>query len=156
MSTLKKILAAIEAAESERITTANVMCQDVITISSENKVVDAIRLMEKHSISQLPVLDQDNRIVGSIQESTIVKELLIENSDIIFEEKIKDVMEDSFPIVGLEERIENIYPIIARGTPAVLVVDRGKLMGIVCKIDLLRKISTQKNGWNDKKHISTK
>src|SRR5690606_34185871 len=46
------------------------------TVGQELKVGDAIRLLNQHSISQIPVTDTEGEIVGSLTDSTILGKLI--------------------------------------------------------------------------------
>ena len=62
-----------EAAEFLRRTAiAAIMTRDVITIEPEALVEDAAKLIQRHRISSLPVLDASMRLVGILTESDIL------------------------------------------------------------------------------------
>ena len=42
-------------------------------VSRETKVSDALALMVEHDYSQLPVIDDDGRLLGIISEDSIIK-----------------------------------------------------------------------------------
>lgn len=50
----------------------NVMNTNVITVSPEATLEDAIKILAKNRISGLPVVDSDNKVVGVITEKDIV------------------------------------------------------------------------------------
>ena len=93
LSTLRKIVAAMSEYEKKQVTAGEVMFSPVISISPDASVKDAIELMRKNGISQMPVIE-NGRLIGSINEGTIMK-YLSEGCD-VFEKRVKDVMEDSF------------------------------------------------------------
>ncbi len=49
-----------------------VMVDKVITISCDTKTLEAIRLMQKHNIGCLPVLNQDQKLVGVVTEKDLL------------------------------------------------------------------------------------
>jgi CBS domain-containing protein len=52
---------------------ADVMVSDVITIGPEESVAEAARLMALNDVSALPVIDDDERLVGIISEADLMR-----------------------------------------------------------------------------------
>lgn len=115
----------------------DIMAKHIISIESNDRVEDAARLMRQHSISQLPVFAGE-KSVGSVSERTILR-LLEDAKDphMVFNKRVKDVMEDSFPVVSEDTPIELLYSFMDF-FQAVLVSKREKVMGIITKADLLK------------------
>jgi len=146
LSTLSKIFNAITSSR-ERKSASQVMHSPVISVEAKDTVRKAVELMEKKGLSQMPVLDR-GKLVGSIQESTLIRTILeSKEPHKVFELSLRNVMEESFPTVGPTASADEILALLTRGTPAVLVVDRGDLIGIVTKIDV---ISATKHGKGEK------
>jgi cystathionine beta-synthase len=101
--------------------------------------------MEKHGISQLPVIGRKGRVAGSLQEITIMRALTQTrfSRNKIFIKKVGNLMEKPFPMVSPETDIEEISSLLLQGNPAVLVTDRGKNVGIITKIDLIKAFSSR-------------
>jgi predicted transcriptional regulator len=139
LSTLKKILNALTLAKVER-TVKDVMHHPVITIHSSDTVRKAIDLMKKNDISQIPVLEK-GRIAGSIQESTLMNKIYksrkpetVLNTHVY---NIMDPVESAFVYANLKTQIDEVLNTLSSGIPAVLVFEKGRLLGIVTKIDVL-------------------
>jgi len=140
LSTLKRILEAIKLVEMKAKTAKtarDVMYSPVITIKHKEKVKKAIELMEKYAISQLPVVNENNIPIGSITESTVLKKILTEDPEKIFQLRVEEIMEESFPTITPSTNIKDIQELILRKYPAVLVMEKGKIVGIITKIDLI-------------------
>jgi len=140
LSTLKRILEAIKLVEMKvktAKTARDVMYSPVITIKHKEKVKKAIELMEKYAISQLPVVNENNIPIGSITESTVLKKILTEDPEKIFQLRVEEIMEESFPTITPSTNIKDIQELILRKYPAVLVMEKGKIVGIITKIDLI-------------------
>ncbi len=136
LSTLKKIVDVIAAVE-ERRTAQAVMHSPVITINAWDPVRKAVELMKEHNISQMPVL-RDSKIVGGIQESTLIGKIAYSKEPaVIFNTPVQNVMEDAFATVDPSTNVEDVFDLLLRGQPAVLVVEKGRLLGIVTKIDII-------------------
>lgn len=51
----------------------DVMSQPVVTVRSQQDVLEAEQLMHDHQIRRLPVVEQDGRLVGYVTTATIAK-----------------------------------------------------------------------------------
>ena len=136
LSTVRKILGALSLIKEGKIA-KDVMHSPVITVKSVDTVRQAVELMRKHNISQLPVL-KDKFMVGSVKESTIIHRI-IRGGNIrkMFFTPIYNIMENPFITVNPSMGIDEVLSIMSSGHPAVLVINKGTLIGIITKIDVL-------------------
>ncbi len=144
LSTMNKILNALTGFQEKR-TAADVMHADVIVVETKDSVRRAVELMEKHGISQMPVLES-GRVAGSVQESTLMRRILQSRElEKAFNSTLVNVMEDSFPIVSSNADMDEILGFLAHEQPAVLVTDKGQITGIITKIDVISSARTRKS-----------
>lgn len=137
LSTVRRIFNAITSIQSERKKAKDIMHIPVVTIDAMDTIKSAITLMKKYAISQLPVL-RENKLIGSIQESTLLDKLVdSKNSDRFFSNSVYNIMEKSFPVVEPEADVNYVINVLSRENSAVLVIDNKKIVGIITKIDLL-------------------
>jgi predicted transcriptional regulator len=137
LSTVRRIFNAITSIQSERKKAKDVMHSPVVTIDAMDTIKSAITLMKKYAISQLPVL-RENKIIGSIQESTLLDKLVdSKDSDRFFSNSVYNIMEKSFPVVEPNADVNYVVNVLSRENSAVLVIDNKKIAGIITKIDLL-------------------
>lgn len=136
LSTVRKILGALSLIKEGKIA-KDVMHSPVITVKSTDTVRKAVELMRKHNISQLPVL-KEKFMVGSVKESTIIHRI-IRGGNIrkMFFTPIYNIMENPFITVNPSMGIDEVLSIMSSGHPAVLVIDKETLIGIITKIDVL-------------------
>jgi len=135
LSTLRKIITAITASK-EKKTAKDIMHIPVITVNITDSIRKAVEIMRRRDVSQLPVL-RGKRVVGSIQEATIVKRLLLAREpEKVYGSSVQDVMEGPFATVNENTSITDVLTILGQGEPAVLVLNEiGNLAGIITKID---------------------
>lgn len=134
LSTLQKILSAITSTEEKNLA-QYIMHTPVISVDVTDRVRRAVDLMKKYDVSQLPVL-RGRRVVGSIQESTLVKRLLLSREpERVYNGFVQDIMEAPFVAVDPSAGLNEILTLLGQGHPAVLVLDEGNLVGIITKID---------------------
>jgi predicted transcriptional regulator len=97
-------------------------------------VRDAIELMRKRDLSQLPVR-KGGAIVGCISENQAI-DLLFHRGD-LSKLRIEEVMGPPLPVMPADTPAEEIASMLSRGTKAVLV-DKGKgELAVLTKFDLI-------------------
>jgi cystathionine beta-synthase len=111
--------------------------QKLLTVSSASQVSEALQLMTKFDISQIPVLD-GNELVGSLNESRLFSQLIADAS--IKDCKVAEVMDKPFPIVAPESSIEDVSRLITKENNAVLVIERSGNIHIITKHDIIQAI----------------
>jgi ribonuclease J len=78
---------------------------------------------------------KSSKIVGSITESSIIRAILSKGK--ANKLKVRDCMDKPFPTVSPSERLEVLSKLLLEN-PAVLVVDGGKVVGIITKQDVMK------------------
>lgn len=136
LSTMRSIIKALRDAERREVKLKDVMTHPVMSVRSTDTVHSAIQLMREKGFSQVPVVSKGFP-VGSISERTIVH-LLSEkkNTEELSKAFVGDIMGAPFPMVEPGASTEEVYGMLEEAA-AVLVVERGKLVGLVSKSDLL-------------------
>jgi len=142
LSTLQRILEVLLEAISERETVTQCMKSPIIVVNENDTLEKAINLMDKHGISQLPVLDKDHKVIGTVYESTLLKAVITHGKQVL-SKPVREYMEEPLPQVPPNTPIHAIEELLLV-YPAVLVVDGRKPIGIVTKIDVLRWYATVK------------
>jgi predicted transcriptional regulator len=93
--------------------------------------------MEENDFSQLPVMDNGIQ-VGSISEARLVSEITSEKDFTKISNKpVEGVMNDGFPTVSKNLDVATVSKFV-EANPAVLVVDKGKVVGIITKADIIK------------------
>ncbi|UHG91820.1 cystathionine beta-synthase [Spirosoma oryzicola] len=105
------------------------------TIGSGVSVGQAIHVLNRHSISQIPIVDESGQIVGSITDSTILNKLIEDPT--VKEKPVSDVMDKPFKFVGLDNTIDSLSSLIDRENKALLVRDEKEQIHIITQADLL-------------------
>jgi len=135
ISTLRKILNVINQTLRDVETVDKIMTSPVIYVSVNTPVTQVIDIMDSKGISQVPVVDVNNKVVGTIYESTLIK--ASKTGKNLKKLLAKDVMESPLPQVPKETPITVIEPLLLI-YPAILITNRDSLKGIITKIDLIR------------------
>jgi cystathionine beta-synthase len=109
----------------------------LITVTPEQTVAEAVELMKKYDIEQIPVL-HGQEIIGSISENGLFKKIF-DNPD-IKTATVQSVLENNFPIVGFDTPVEKISTLIDKENGAVLAKDEAGNFHIVTKYDVLQSL----------------
>jgi len=112
--------------------------QKLITVQKDETVSDAIDLMRKFDISNLPVRNGED-MVGSVSESGLFNKV-IESSE-IRKQAVSAVMEEAFPVVPFNMPVEKISHLISKQNGAVLGKDETGEFHIVTKYDLIQSLA---------------
>ncbi len=138
----KAIFDTLESIERRNETKAKDICHGkLVGIQSHEPISRAVRLMRETGFSQLPVFNGE-RLVGSLTERTIIQKLLSSpNPEVVSKREVETIMDDAFPMVNELTPVSMISALL-QFEPAVLVLRRGRVLGIVTKADLLKVIKS--------------
>lgn len=137
LDTLKEVEIAKESEKKKKLLAKDIMKSPVIYASPMDTIRKASKLMEENDISQLPVLENGLQ-VGSISETHVIKEMTSEKDmSNLSSRKVKEIMVEGFPTVGKNTDIEVISNLV-KANPAVLVVEKGRAVGIITKTDVIK------------------
>jgi cystathionine beta-synthase len=113
---------------------------DLITIGSHQKVGEAIDLMQRYSISQLPVIrdgDVDSLadVIGSLQDRDLL-DRVFKNPDALHED-VAAAMQPPLAAIDADEPLDEVFATLTGRTNAVVVARGGKPVGVLTRTDLL-------------------
>ena len=113
---------------------------DLITIGSHQKVGEAIDLMQRYSISQLPVIrdgDVDSLadVIGSLQDRDLL-DRVFKNPDALHED-VAAAMQPPLAAIDADEPLDEVFATLTGRTNAVVVAREGKPVGVLTRTDLL-------------------
>ena len=105
----------------------------LVSVSPNHLVGEALQMMNQYGLSQLPVLEE-GKSVGSLREGKMMSKLL-KNRDLV-KSSVSEVMEKGFPVIDEAVSIEQAAKYL-KDSPAVLVEEYGRIVGIVTRYDVL-------------------
>jgi cystathionine beta-synthase len=124
---------------SQPATAADVLAvrarQNVLTLTPNHTVHDAIEMCQTNAISQIPIAEGD-RSVGAIQEVTLAR--LLHSGDASQRHaKLRDVMARPLPEVTGGTAVDEVYRLLMAGHTGVVVRQDGGIAGLITRIDLV-------------------
>lgn len=108
-----------------------------IGIEQSATVRAAMEQMKDHDFSQMPVLNEQEEVVGALTESQVLAYLLdnpIKHSEIA----IKEIMREPFPELDAATSISQLRHYISKENPAVIVRDRSGARHLIAQYDILQ------------------
>lgn len=116
--------------------------QKLITVDADSTINDALTVMNKFGISQMPV-KKGSDFVGSLNDSVLFSKLFADPS--LKTKKVEELMQAPFPMVSEHAPMEEISKMINKENNAVLMTDLGGGVHIITKHDLIQGISQMTN-----------
>lgn len=141
VSTLMKIYSALKEYVEEEVAIENVMHYPVIGVKTQDPLDYIVEVMWNNGISQVPVFDRNNNVVGTVHERDVV-EAFLKKREKAARLKAIDVMSDPLPMVSKRTKLSSVVKLLRSDIPAVLVVDEYNVIGIVTKSDVMRFYSS--------------
>lgn len=137
-------LGYIEAEEEEKITVESILqakpqnVPPMIAVALNDPVSSAVELMRKHDVSQLPVVEEGH-VLGTVHDDTIMKKLL--TKQVSFSQPVQEIMDIPLPTIDAEEGLPVLYKQLIGDHNAVVVVKKGKAVGVLTKMDVISHLS---------------
>lgn len=137
----KLIFDILESLERRReMKVEQIMHREVVGVDKKDSVAKVARLMSETGYSQLPVFNEEKKVVGSVTEKTILDRIVkAKDPKELSNLPVEEIMESAFPTLDEKSPIE-AASFLLQYSPAVLVVSKGEVVGIVTKADLLKTI----------------
>ncbi|HEX7317997.1 MAG TPA: pyridoxal-phosphate dependent enzyme [Pyrinomonadaceae bacterium] len=105
----------------------------VLSVAPEDTVSAALTQMDKHGVTQLPVIEE-GKSVGSVRENRLLAKVLGDRD--LLGASVSQVMEPAFPVVDVDSTSAEVTRLLRRN-PAVLVEEFGRITGIITRHDML-------------------
>ena len=117
----------------------DIMTKNVIYVTKDTPVIEAIRLMAKNDITGVPVVEDDMTPIGILSEQDVLRLAHTHSS-----EKDKPVYKFmSQPAIHFDEDapfLNVCYHLMENPMRRIPVTSQGKVIGIISRSDILRSI----------------
>jgi cystathionine beta-synthase len=112
--------------------------QKLIMVAPEQTVIEAIDLMKKYDIENIPVFNNGEN-VGAISAHGLFDKIL-NNAD-VKHESIASVMEKPYPMVAFDTAVERLSAFITKENGAAMSKDESGYYHIVTRHDIIQSLS---------------
>jgi cystathionine beta-synthase len=121
---------------------------ELVLVGAQSKVGEAIELMQRYGISQIPVVRHEPTgsladIVGSIRERGLLERIFRHREAL--DEDVTDAMEPPLPAVEVAESVDQVFAELSGGAPAIVVARGGAPVGVITRADLLEYLAAQRS-----------
>jgi len=145
----------------------DVMVRDVVTVGPDDDVADAIKLLAKYDVSALPVVEEDDRVIGIISEADLVRreeigtekhrawwlEALTPASTLAEEfakshgRRVSEVMSTDIVSAAEDASLGEIATLLEKHRiKRVPILRDGRLVGIVSRSNLIQAVASAQAG----------
>lgn len=145
---------------------ADLMTVDVLSMTPDMAVSEVARLILDHGITALPVVEDNGKLVGIVSEGDLIRcarterdahrswwlTLIIgsnpDQADFLGRghRTVKDVMSNDVLLASEDEDLAHLIELLwRRRIKRLPIVKRGKLVGIVSRVDVLRHLATNRS-----------
>ena len=123
----------------------DIMSRDVVTLSPDQHLSDAVELMRRRKIRHLPVV-HDSKLVGIVTDGDVKRATPSvfsgdqeEYERVLSDTRVEKVMtRDPFTVRPIDDAKEALKVLIERKYGCIPVVSNGSVVGIVTDIDYLK------------------
>lgn len=144
------------AADPAFFNVADVMTREVVSVRADNGVDTVAELLLDRGFSGVPVVDRDNRLLGMLSKTDLVRESAEEYAreeeegsalphgvHLIKARTVREVMSPGAQTVKASARLAEAAAIMAAGHFHRLPVvdDNGKLVGLITSFDIVRWVA---------------
>ena len=111
----------------------DVMTTNVITITAQQTKQQAARLLSQHRISGLPVVNDEQVVIGVVSEYDIISKQ---------GQTVDEIMTRGVISVTPDTNLDEVsHLLVHERIKRLPVLDQGKLVGIVSRADLVREVA---------------
>jgi cystathionine beta-synthase len=120
----------------------------LVTIAAHQKVGEAIDVMQRYSISQLPVVRDGELssladVIGSLQDRDLL-DRVFKNADALHED-VASAMQPPLAAIEADQTLDEVFATLTGKTNAVVVASAGKPVGVLTRSDLLEYLAHQRS-----------
>ncbi len=121
----------------------NLMITKLITVQQDASIDDAIQLLVANKISGLPVVDEQQALVGVLTQKDVLRLLTEHVSGEIGNVKVRDLMTSEVVSFSPDDSLIAICDtLLNKNFRRLPLVENGKLVGLIGRGDLIRYIQT--------------
>ncbi len=122
--------------------------KEVVFIRPDDMIRDAYKKMKLYEISQVPVVDH-NIIAGIVDESDVLNAML--SGPEYFCSPVKKFMTRNLVTLSPQDNLSEILKIFSSGMVPI-ILDKGRFIGLITKIDLINFLAKNKISVNEILH----
>lgn len=125
-----------------------IMTHDVLSVSEDTPVIDAVKIMDKNQIGAL-IVQSPRPTFGIFTQRDLLSRVIARRKS-VRNTKIKDVMTESIKCAQVDDSIDDITRLMYDENVRYLpVMDGRKLVGIISNDDLFKVVFRSSEGYKE-------
>ncbi|MHC4573185.1 MAG: CBS domain-containing protein [Planctomycetota bacterium] len=117
----------------------DIMTEDTITVRKNTPIYEAVKLMVKHGVSGMPVVEDNTSLVGILSEKDVIRLIYAKENE--ENQKVRDFMTEPAMHFDEDESLLEVCDFLTRNIfRRVPITSKGKLVGIISIRDTLQYI----------------
>jgi cystathionine beta-synthase len=113
---------------------------EVVSVGPDDTLLTAVNRMRAAEVSQVPVLDENGRVIGILDESDVLVKVHQDHSQ--FRNAAKTAMTDKLETMTRTATIPDLLAVFDRGRVAI-IMDGDRFLGLITRSDLLAYLRRQ-------------
>lgn len=120
----------------------DIMTSPAVTIRPDDDAAEAARVLDRLSLTSLPVVDRDLRLLGIIGEADLIAWLATAPDTTVERTRVEDLMTRHVLTASADDELSRVVGLMA-GTvlKSVPVLLRGRVVGVVSRRDVVRSLA---------------
>ncbi|EWG07242.1 MAG: XRE family transcriptional regulator [Candidatus Aramenus sulfurataquae] len=143
LSVVKKILDELTTLMEINEYAERVMRSPVIVATLDEGVKEIVGKMEKHGISQVPVVNSSFELVGIIYDYVILRKLAVKSPNEI---SVKDILAPLPPLIDPKTPVREVMKLLTKYSVTLVVDKKLKPLGIITRSDLISYLINNNKG----------
>lgn len=112
---------------------------NVISVTPDTTVYDALTLMSKRNIGSIAVLNEKGKYLGLLTERDYARKVIVQGRH-SNDTMVKDIMSTDLPPVTKNHTVEECMELMSKNNIRYLpVIENDKLMGLISVLDLVNE-----------------
>ncbi len=109
---------------------------DTIVVRTSDTLRTTYKRMRLADVSQLPVLDDAGRVVGIVDEKTLLAGLTRKEAPISLSAPVTELMRKAEPLLQKDAGVDEAARIL-QDSPLIMIVDGDHFLGLITRVDML-------------------
>ena len=113
-----------------------------VTVQAGDSLLTAYNRMRSVDVSQLPVVDESNRIIGIIDEFDLLQVVRRDDAAEQFRQPVSSAMSSELQTLAPNAGLDALFAVLDAGHVAI-IVDNDAFLGLITRVDLLNALRTR-------------
>lgn len=110
----------------------------LLTVTKKSSIGEAIRIMNKEGVDQMPVLE-GNEFVGSVTTASLIEKIIQDPT--IKDKAVGEIMDKPMQVVALDSTLDVLTSMLNKSNKALLVRDELEKAHIITQHDILKAMT---------------